>query len=425
MKTTKLLLIILFSIAIAACGGGGSSSSSGSNSSGNWYYHWNCNGDSECLATNSAGTPSGTAGPISGGQVGCNSLMTFGNKFWGIPPATQSCDKSPSGGGTTSYTIGGNISGLTGTGLVLQNNGGNNLSVTANGSLNFTTQLPTSSTYAVTVLTQPSGQTCTITNGNGTVNNANVTNITLSCSNTTTTYTIGGNISGLTGTGLVLQNNGGNNLSVTANGSLNFTTQLPTSSTYAVTVLTQPSGQTCTVTNGNGTVNNANVTNFAVSCSNTALSCISGNGSGTNGIHLYNPSNWFTYQLSTTTANVLDTATLGWGAAYTGTTGAYTGSLLASLWAVSSSYSGGTINGIVLGNFSPNFTGAGAYSSSQIWAGGYSTNTIVSSASNYNPSAGQYCLVVILEQYMPVTCSSQNGYCIVDWLQFNAPVTFH
>ena len=31
------------------------------------------------------------------------------------------------------------------------------------------------------------------------------------------TYTIGGTVSGLSGTGLVLQNNGGNNLSVSAN----------------------------------------------------------------------------------------------------------------------------------------------------------------------------------------------------------------
>jgi hypothetical protein len=243
----------------------------------------------------------------------------------------------------------------------------------------------------------------------------------------TSSYTIDGNISGLTGTGLVLQNNGGNNLSVTGNGSVNFTTQLPTSSTYVVTVLTQPSGQTCTVTNGNGIVNNANVTNIVVSCSNTALSCVGGNGSGTNGIRLYTPNNVFTEQLSTTTANAPDITTLGWGAAYTGMIeGAYTGSLAATLWAVSSSYSGGTIYGTVLGTFIPNFTGTGAYSSSQIASGGYSINTIVSSASNYNPSAGQYCLVITLEQYSPGACSpNPNGYCTVDWLQFSSPVTFH
>jgi 6-phosphogluconolactonase len=80
-----------------------------------------------------------------------------------------------------------------------------------------------------------------------------------------TTYSIGGTVSGLTGTGLVLQDNGGDNLSVTANGSFTFTTKINAGGTYSVAVLTQPSGQTCTVTNASGTAN-ANVTNVAVSC---------------------------------------------------------------------------------------------------------------------------------------------------------------
>lgn len=331
-----------------------------------------------------------------------------------------------SGGSATTYSIGGTIYGLTGAGLVLQNNGGDNLSVTVSGSRTFTTQLPTNSTYSVMVLTQPSGQTCTVTNGDGTVSNANVTNISVSCG--IRSYSIGATIYGLTGAGLVLQNNGGDNLSVTASGSRTFTTQLPTNTTYSVTIFTQPGGQICTVTNGNGTVSAANVSNISVNCSTTPpLSCAGGNGNGTNGIRLYNPSNFFTYQLSTTIANAPDIAMLGWGAAYTGTLyGAYTGSLLANLWAVSSSYSGGAIYGHVLGDFNPNFTGAGAYSSSQLLSGGYSTNTIVSSSSKYNPPAGQYCLVITLSHYEPGMCTpSPNGYCIVDWLQFSGPVNFN
>ena len=39
-----------------------------------------------------------------------------------------------------------------------------------------------------------------------------------------TTYTIGGTVSGLTGTGLVLADNGGDNLPVTANGAFTFAT---------------------------------------------------------------------------------------------------------------------------------------------------------------------------------------------------------
>ena len=172
---------------------------------------------------------------------------------------------------TTAYTIGGTVSGLSGSGLVLQNNGGNNL-VVASGAAGFTFTTPVTSggAYNVTVLTQPSNpaQTCAVTNGSGTAN-ANVTNVQVSCSSTT--FTIGGTVSGLSGSGLVLQDNGGNNLAVaTGATSFTFTTPIVSGGAYAVTVLTQPSSplQTCAVTNGSGTAS-ANVTNVAVVCATT------------------------------------------------------------------------------------------------------------------------------------------------------------
>jgi hypothetical protein len=65
------------------------------------------------------------------------------------------------------------------------------------------------------------------------------------------TFTIGGTVSGLTaGTSVVLQNNGGNNLTVSANGSFTFSTP---ATSYNVTVLTQPTGLNCMVTDGTGT----------------------------------------------------------------------------------------------------------------------------------------------------------------------------
>ena len=71
----------------------------------------------------------------------------------------------------------------------------------------------------------------------------------------------------------MLQDNGGDNLSVTANGSFTFATSLASGAAYSVTVKTNPSGQTCTVSNGSGTIGSANVTNVAVSCAaNTATS---------------------------------------------------------------------------------------------------------------------------------------------------------
>ena len=82
----------------------------------------------------------------------------------------------------------------------------------------------------------------------------------------TVTYTVGGNVSGLTASGLTIENNGADSLSVVADGPFTFTTELQEGSAYAVTVLAQPDGQTCSVSNGSGTVATVNVTNVAVTC---------------------------------------------------------------------------------------------------------------------------------------------------------------
>jgi hypothetical protein len=115
------------------------------------------------------------------------------------------------------------------------------------------------------VLTPPSGQSCSVAGGTGTIAGANVTNVSVNC--VANTYTVGGTVSGLSGT-LVLQNNGANNLTIAVNGPFTFSTALANASPYKVTVLTQPSGQTCTVSNGVGTVSGASVTNVGVTCSN-------------------------------------------------------------------------------------------------------------------------------------------------------------
>jgi hypothetical protein len=83
---------------------------------------------------------------------------------------------------------------------------------------------------------------------------------------TPTTYTVGGTISGLSGT-VVLQDNGSDDLHATTDGSFAFATRVADGAGYSVTVSTQPSGQTCTVANGAGTISGSNVTDVAVSCS--------------------------------------------------------------------------------------------------------------------------------------------------------------
>ncbi len=162
------------------------------------------------------------------------------------------------------YSIGGSVSGLSGA-VVLQDNGGDDLTVTGNGSFTFQSKLASGAAYAVTVKTNPAGQSCTVANGTGTVGSANVTNVAVTCTSTPT-YSMGGTVSGLSGGSVVLQDNGGDDLTVTGNGSFTFQSKLASGAAYAVTVKTNPSGQTCSVANGSGTVGSANVTNVAVTC---------------------------------------------------------------------------------------------------------------------------------------------------------------
>ncbi|MBK8286861.1 MAG: hypothetical protein IPK97_19460 [Ahniella sp.] len=184
---------------------------------------------------------------------------------------------------TTTYTIGGTVSGLAaGNSVVLQNNGGDNLTVAANGSFTFATSVVDGGAYNVSVLTQPTtpNQVCTASANTGTVSGANVTNVAVSC--VTTTYTIGGTVSGLAaGNSVVLQNNGGDNLTVAANGSFTFATSVVDGGAYNVSVLTQPTtpNQVCTASANTGTVSGANVTNVAVSCVTTTYT-IGGSVSG-------------------------------------------------------------------------------------------------------------------------------------------------
>ncbi|MES1206136.1 MAG: hypothetical protein ABUS79_09390, partial [Pseudomonadota bacterium] len=183
---------------------------------------------------------------------------------------------------TDQFTISGTISGLAGGGLTLSlNSGAATLSAASNGTFSFPSTLPDGSTYAVTVASQPTGptQTCTVASGSGTISSANVSTVAVTC--TTNSYAIGGTVSGLTGMGLTLRNGGGDDLTVMADGSFVFATNVQSGHGYDVTIATQPVDpwQTCTVSAGSGGVAGADITNVAITCTTNAYP-IGGNVSG-------------------------------------------------------------------------------------------------------------------------------------------------
>jgi hypothetical protein len=180
---------------------------------------------------------------------------------------------------TNAYDVKVKVTGLAGSGLVLQVNGGGDLSVPTSGSYTFSTQVESGDNYNVSVFAQPVSpwQTCAA-NGPSRMQGASVV-VDVAC--TVNTHAVGGTLSGLTGAGLVLTNEGGDDLTLSgpsANGSFAFATPVPSGGAYGVKIKTQPTGgatgEDCFIvspTGAPGTIANADIASVQVSCGTKKL----------------------------------------------------------------------------------------------------------------------------------------------------------
>jgi 6-phosphogluconolactonase len=172
------------------------------------------------------------------------------------------------------YTVGGTVTGVSGSGLVLQNGGSADLPISASGAFTFATRMVSGTGYFVTVKTPPTSplQLCRVANAAGTIVATDVTNVTVTCESG---YTVGGTVSGLMGSGLVLQIAGPGygypGLQINSNGAFTFDVVYPanTSDGKFVRIRRQPASPTqrCVVNNARITIQAANVTDVAVVCS--------------------------------------------------------------------------------------------------------------------------------------------------------------
>jgi hypothetical protein len=200
---------------------------------------------------------------------------------------------------TLNFNLGGSVSGLIGTGLVLANNSATLTVSSGATSFSFGAVLTNGSDYAVSVKDSPAGLTCSVANGVGTAGPADVNNVVVTCN--AQAFTLGGTISGLNGSGLVLAN-GTDTVAVPFNAtSFALPTAVAYTSGYAVTVKVQPTGLSCNVTNGAGTMPAVNVTNVLVTCSDLPYS-LGGTIAGLNGngLVLANGSDTLTVPLNAT-----------------------------------------------------------------------------------------------------------------------------
>ena len=170
------------------------------------------------------------------------------------------------GGASPDVTISGTLAGLgIGLSVTVKKNTSETIALTSNGPFSFAIPIAAGNGYAVTVLSQPVGQVCTVAGGAGTVSQTGdpVPAATVSCVfNASVGATVAGLATGMT----VTLSNAGVLLPVTLNGSFAIPGLLPAGSAYAVTVATQPAGQTCSVANGTGIVLANTVPLVSVTC---------------------------------------------------------------------------------------------------------------------------------------------------------------
>ena len=138
-------------------------------------------GNTLSFAENGAQVISATDGTLTGGAPGIMANGIAGAAAWTGGDAS---------GRAPTYSVGGTVSGLSGT-VVLQDNGGDTLSVSGNGSFTFATQLAQGAGYNVTVASYPTGQTCSVADGSGTMGAADVTDVTVSCTVSSTSSCLG------------------------------------------------------------------------------------------------------------------------------------------------------------------------------------------------------------------------------------------
>jgi len=199
--------------------------------------------------------------------------------FFLVPLALASCGGGGGGGGfsffpfpppstAAKYAVGGNVSGLQGSGLVLQLAGSADVTVAANGAFVFSEKLDKGASYAVSIKQQPSNpsQTCTVNNASGTIGDADVGNVAVVCATTSQKVSVA--VTGLDAAGgLVLQNNAGDDLAVNADGTFSFATPVAIGADYGVTVKTQPTAlQVCIAKQAFGTVTTAPIASVTIAC---------------------------------------------------------------------------------------------------------------------------------------------------------------
>lgn len=168
------------------------------------------------------------------------------------------------GGKTSMVSLGGSVTGLQTSGLVLAV-GGLTVTIPANAtSYVFPTQVVSDASFAITVQSQPTDLTCSVANASGVTVSAGISNANVSC--VVSKFKLGGSVGGLASGELQLAN-GSDVVVIAANAtSFVFPGKVTKGVSYGVTILSKPADLTCSIVNDVGTMPEADNLTVQVSC---------------------------------------------------------------------------------------------------------------------------------------------------------------
>ena len=178
---------------------------------------------------------------------------------------------SACGGGSGDLYLGGSVSGITRDGLVLTNNGGDDLAVPAGATaFQFANRVSTDDEFDIEIKSLPSNiDHCNLYNNHARANYFTIQQVQIAC--VIKQHDLLVTVNGLTGTGLTIVNGADKQDVQPAASQQVKMAPVYEDGPYAVKVLNQPAGQTCAVSGGDtgtgtGTVGSTNVTSIVVNC---------------------------------------------------------------------------------------------------------------------------------------------------------------
>jgi PASTA domain len=237
------LLLGLIAAAITACGDGSSGSAA-------QISIPNVVGDSQTVATTAitgAGLTVGTVTQASSATVASGSVIS----------QTPAAGASAASGASVALVVSSGPAPVAVPNVVGNTQAAATTAITGAGlKLGTLTQATSATVVAGDVVSENPAAGTSVTNGSA---------VALVISTGPQTFTIAGTLIGLGANASVQILNGADTLPISANGSFTLPTGIVSGGEYSVSVGT-PSGQTCGVQNGSGTVGSANITNVVVYC---------------------------------------------------------------------------------------------------------------------------------------------------------------